>query len=159
MSGGELDQPLASDGPGDPAAEAAPPEDDGPSNERIISVIMDDGDPMAAARDLFQRHLGMTVGASMVATGVYVSYAWGGRWLWWALAAMWAFCLFHGVAYLVKRRKVGPPRPGYRVIEENAPGDPEAAPPDAASLDQGRLVQPPRHKITVFEPKKGDGAK
>lgn len=110
---------------------------------RIIRVIMQGEDPNAKARDSLTRHLGMSLGASMVVLGAYYSYAWRVKWAWWVIGAIWALVLLHGATYLLRRRKAGPPQDGWRIEME----DDEPAPPEADTVDR------PKHKITVIEPK------
>ncbi len=139
---------------------------DGEDGGEVIRVIMAGEDPMINARDRLTRHLGMTLGASMVATGIYTAYTWGSAWLWYFLLLVWGALALHLLVYWARRIKAGPPPPAYQISME--PGDQTPPPPEEPPLDQaeeldgipeqptdraGRKIEPPRHKITVFQPK------
>lgn len=112
----------------------------------LTRAIMTSDDPLARARDIFTRHLGMSIGASMVVIGVHASYTWGNDWAWWTLSLIWAAVLVHGLVYLVKRRRPASPAESWDAQQY----DDEPGPPPEPADGQGSAAQ---HKITVVEPR------
>ena len=142
------------------------PQIDGEDGGDVIRVIMAGEDPMINARDKLTRHLGMTLGATMVATGIYTAYTWGSAWLWYFLILVWGALALHLLVFWTRRIKAGPPPPAYQISMEPEGEDPPppeepvvdqaeepGAPPEQAPAPAGRIIEPPRHKITVIQPK------
>lgn len=147
------------------------PQIDGDDGGDVIRVIMDGDDPMINARDRLTRHMGMTIGATMVSTGIYTAYTWGSGWLWYFLTIIWGAALLHSLLYWFRRLKAGSPGPAYQISMESggeasdAPDTPlDAAEPEESGLVEpepsspaGRIIEPPRHKITIIQPREDDG--
>lgn len=154
----------------DPEPQDAEPEMDRDDNGEVLRAIMSGDDPMIHARDKLTRHLGMTLGATMVATGIYTAYTWGSVWLWYFLILIWGLLAVHLMTFLFRRLVAGPPPPVYEISME--PGDYAAQqPPESdtepqdetpaeteAAPEAGHTIEPPKHKITVIQPKEGDGS-